>query len=487
MAQEGAANLLITASWEMLSAMKSELGCDHTSSHVHAFTDLPSQNEVTSLYHLTTKLFKIVPLKLFKNIENQNNISHYIAETSSNRVIHLSKLVSAHINTICNSKVQHTKMIKSKKIICASSAVISRQNEFYADGIVFPGSQEFLCKLCDNIDNSIVFLRASNSKLPLPTSLPLEEITYEEETIQCIQEVVNDYQRLYPECDFCLLFPNSPIFKEVAKISQRTSSGTQFFLKVDNENSNLHSNEIFGSYVFAACLAFDKRLIDEKSVLAIIRKAIEELQGLLCRKMAYNPSVRWNDLRVDIHSAYLRMTTQIVNESLRDWILCELQELKKICKQNQAALWLSEQGADMILSFREWVLSQEVGAGKRTSPEGGNILIDLCRCDLQKFSDLRKILIPDVTATNQSNRRNLPVPPGSRSRSCSIKKSAPPLRQASGTINTPPVRLSRTEQSPRKPKPPVPPRSSEVRGGGRAAFTRSQPVPRGLRRPTNSH
>lgn len=472
----------------MLTTIKVELCSDQSNLNASVITDLPSSIEITSLYHLTSKLFKIVPLKFFQNYENLSKINHYIAfdNKSKTKVIHLSKLVSAYINTL-SSTINNK--IKSKKIICASSAIVSKQNEFYADGIIFPGSQEFLCKLCDNIDQSIVVLRSDQSKQALPTSFPVEEITYDEESIQCIQEVVNDYQGLYPEFDFCLVFPNSPIFIEVAKISKRISPKTQIFLKVDNEIANLHSNEVFGSYIYATCLAYDRRLLDERSILTIVKKAIEELQGLIYRKQAYNPSVRWNDLRTDIHAATLRMTTQITNEALRNWILHELGELKKICKQNQAALWLSEEGADMILAFREFVLAQETGKNisTNTNTNAGNFLIDSCKGNTQQFNQLRQILVKDISSSNLTNAKP-PVP--SRSRS-TVKRPPPPPRSFhGGTINNPPINLSRTDPSrstsvhPPGTSPRKLPPTGILANRGKPALSRSQPVPRGMARPT---
>ena len=264
-AKEGAAYLVYTSSWRMLDVIKTEIDSGNATSG-HIYKDLPSSDECTSLYQLTYKLFTPVEVKFFQGLEDAT-IKRYIGDTSSGRSIHLSKLVADHIYNTSLEHAKQSKIKRTKKIICVESALLARRNEYYSDQVVFPGSQEFLCKLCDNVDNGVIVLRDSRSKLRLALSIPVEEIEYEVETVQCVQEVVDDYQRLFPENEFCLVFPNTTVFKEVAKIAQRISSELQVFLKADNESVDLHSPEIFGSYVFGACLAFDRKVYDANGIL----------------------------------------------------------------------------------------------------------------------------------------------------------------------------------------------------------------------------
>merc|ERR1712137_763076 len=224
-----------------------------------------------------------------------------------------------------------------------------------------------------------------------------------------------------------------------------------------DEAANHHSTENFGTFVYASCLAFDRRLIDSAGVLAVAKKSVEDLQVLLLRKQALHPPVRWSHLAADIRAATSRVTVMNQQNPLSQWHLHQLDDLHHVCKQNQASIWLSDEGVNMILQFRDWVVRE----ASPTSPQRNlpidqqNPLIALCKGDSTQFGKFRKLLIEDVATTNPSRSTNQPLnPTRSTGRARSLRDKSPAIIQP---ISKPPSRhtLSRDNVTAPRGKAPI--------------------------------
>ena len=471
--KEGAAYLIATTSYQQLSSLKMALD---TPEITLVGEDFPSAVRCRSLYHLVFELFNEVPVKFLKDV-NDSKVLSFTSIKNNQKMIHLSNYVSEHIfQTSKRSNIVNVK--KGRKILCSYGSLMNeKNNDSFIKNVPFPGVHEFLSKMCENVNASIILLKSDEGPSNLPFSLPIIDVCYGNN----LSSAVDNYQRLFPEYEYLILFEDTPIFNNV---SRSLHGATVFYHTLNPTGKNM-----FDCYVSLGGECMDRDLLEVSEVTSIVKKSVEDLQLRVIRNECTHPNNQWNKLFINIEKVIQKVKT-VENSQSHAYHLSVLKDMRDTCKCQEASLWLSKSGADMIIKLRDWAKTNSPKSTSKTS--NSDILIKL----LSQEPSLRNLLIEDVSIDNPLAKSKVAVPAvpprrNTQTRPRSNQSNIPPrgklLRRGSLTS---PMRTNVNivpTQYPRGGVPAVRSNSTEnhnnipVRGSKSAPGSRVHPAVRGIR------